>query len=161
MPVLEAALARKLHLAPLAAPGVRPYCPSLMSALKSAINVALTAALKRKPWKTMQSRHMEKQPPKHSSANTMGSLKGKPLGHRWSRSTVAMTNGLRGGDFLKAKTTPCSAGTATCRHPLENLTTNPQIGHAQNPPFRQQGLCMHNTCNELPKSQTRRPQSQN
>ena len=97
-----------------------------MSALKSALNVALNAALKRKPWKTMHSRHTEKRPPKRSSGNTMGTLKGRPLWHRWSKVTVATVSGPWCWDFLNASTTTCSAGTATSMHSLKKLTTNPQ-----------------------------------
>ena len=133
--VLEAALARRSPLAPLAALAVRPYCAPLLSALTvrpycpplmSALNVALNAALERKPRKIMHSRQTGKRPPKHSSGNTMGTLKGRPLWHRWSKATVLTVNGPWWWDFLNASTTPCSVGMATSMHPLKKLTTNPQ-----------------------------------
>ena len=97
-----------------------------MSALKSALNVALNAALKRKPWKIMHSRQTGKRPPKHSSGNSMGTLKGRPLWHRWSKATVVSVNRPWWWDFLNANTTLCSVGIATSMHPLKKLTTNPQ-----------------------------------
>ena len=112
----------EVHLTPLAALYVHPWCPPLMSALKSALNVAFDAALERKTWKTMHSRHTGKRPPKHSSGNTVGTLKGRPLWHRWSQVIVASVNAHWWRDFLNASITPCSAGTATSIHPLTPQT---------------------------------------
>ena len=59
-------------------PMMSALMPPSLSAFMSALNVALTAALKRKPWKTMHSRHTGKRPPKHSSGKAP--LRADPCG---------------------------------------------------------------------------------
>ena len=57
-----------------------PSCPPLMSALKSAVNVALNAALKRKPWKIMHSRQTGKRPQNTPRATPWAPLRADPCG---------------------------------------------------------------------------------